>query len=74
MPLNQSADVLHDTFTMAKNRFLALERKLNKSAPSYRKMYNDFMSEYLGLGHMSRISEYSSPCYFLPHHGVLQGT
>ncbi|XP_045541887.1 uncharacterized protein LOC123723351 [Papilio machaon] len=30
------------------------------------------MNEYLSLGHMSRVSQYSSPYYFLPHHGVLR--
>lgn len=70
IPLSESADVLGDTFTMAENRFLALERKLLRSAPAYRKMYIDFINEYLSLGHMSRISDYNKICYFLPHHGV----
>ncbi|CAG9114803.1 unnamed protein product [Plutella xylostella] len=72
IPLCESADVLGDTFSLAQNRFYALERKLNRCAPEYKQLYVDFMSEYLNLGHMSLIDEYAKPCYFLPHHGVFK--
>lgn len=35
-------------------------------------MYSDFLTEYLQLGHMTRIDTLTSPCYFLPHHCVLR--
>lgn len=72
IPLAESSDTLGDTYTLALNRFHALERKLDKSTPEYKKLYCDFMNEYLDLGHMSRVSHYPSPNYFLPHHGVLR--
>ncbi|KAJ8733938.1 hypothetical protein PYW07_014489 [Mythimna separata] len=71
IPLNESADSLGDTFTLAENRFRSLERKLAR-APEYKKMYAAFLQEYIDLGQMSRISSYSSPTYFLPHHGVFR--
>lgn len=71
LPLKESPDSLGNSYSMALKRFFALERKLNKS-PLYKKMYSDFIREYLDLGHMSRIESYSSPHYFLPHHGVFR--
>lgn len=51
IPLKESADELRDTFSVAENRFLELERKLIRSSPSYRQMCCNFMKEYLSLGH-----------------------
>nr|XP_053617339.1 uncharacterized protein LOC128679254 [Plodia interpunctella] len=72
IPLCESADVLGDSYTTAEKRFLSLERKLQRGPSDYRKMYYDFMSEYLTLGHMTRVSSFESPYYFLPHHGVFR--
>lgn len=72
IPLAESSGTLGDTYTLALNRFHALERKLDKSTPEYKKLYCDFMNEYLSLGHMSRVNHFPSPNYFLPHHGVLR--
>lgn len=72
IPMKESPDLLGETFSLAENRFLALERKLQRSAPEYKKLYCDFMSEYIGLGHMTRIDNYLTPHYFLPHHGVFR--
>lgn len=71
IPLRESADALGDSFYMAKSRFLSLERKLER-LPSFKKMYHDFIQEYIDMGHMTRINEYSWPYYFLPHHGVFR--
>lgn len=71
IPVRNTLDELGDSYDIAKNRFLSLERRLERS-PEYKKMYCDFMQEYLGLGHMTRIENYASPHYFLPHHGVLR--
>nr|XP_049704894.1 uncharacterized protein LOC126056305 [Helicoverpa armigera] len=72
IPLAEPSDTLGDTYALALNRFHALERKLDKSTPEYKRLYCDFMNEYLSLGHMSRVNSYPSPNYFLPHHGVLR--
>nr|XP_053606381.1 uncharacterized protein LOC128672900 isoform X2 [Plodia interpunctella] len=69
IPLKESADSLGDSYTLAKNRFFSLERKLERS-PDYKRMYVEFMREYEALGHMERIDMPKSPNYFLPHHGV----
>lgn len=72
-PLKESADSLGDSYQVAENRFLSLERKLNRSS-ILRNMYTDFMNEYLSLGHMSRLNNFTHdmPHYFLPHMGVLR--
>lgn len=72
IPLAEPSDTLGDTYALALNRFLALERKLDRCSNEYKTLYCDFMNEYLRLGHMSRVSQYTSPYYFLPHHGVLR--
>ncbi|KAJ8736653.1 hypothetical protein PYW08_007309 [Mythimna loreyi] len=72
IPLREPAEVLGDSYEVAKTRFLSLERKLERN-PQYKQLYSDFMREYLSLGHMTRINnDYKMPNYFLPHHGVLR--
>ncbi|CAI6349887.1 unnamed protein product [Macrosiphum euphorbiae] len=63
---------LHDNLfpgsrAVAAKRFDHLERKLS-SNDRMRTKYNDFMSEYLSLGHMSVAS--TPGRYFIPHHAV----
>jgi len=53
--------------TVAAKRFEYLERKLS-SNDQMRTKYNNFMSEYLSLGHMSVAS--TPGLYFIPHHAV----
>nr|XP_049699136.1 uncharacterized protein LOC126055167 isoform X1 [Helicoverpa armigera] len=71
MPLKQSPDCLGDSYKMAKQRFLYLEKKLDRS-PQYKRMYCEFMQEYEQLGHMTRVEEGNlpKPYYIIPHHGV----
>ncbi|XP_063378248.1 uncharacterized protein LOC134665279 isoform X1 [Cydia fagiglandana] len=71
LPLKESADALGDTYDVARSRFLSLERKLER-LPDYKKMYCDFMREYIELGHMSLIHTYTKPYCFLVHHSVLK--
>jgi len=58
---------------MAKQRFLAVVRRLNAN-PQLKRDYAAFMQEYLELGHMTEIEHNSikHPAYFLPHHGVIR--
>ncbi|XP_037298293.1 uncharacterized protein LOC119190433 [Manduca sexta] len=72
IPLKESSDTLSDSFHRAKRCFLAIERR-NRKNPSLDKMYKDFMSEYISLGHMSQCQvEEDNVSYFIPHHGVLR--
>ncbi|XP_045501378.1 uncharacterized protein LOC123698678 [Colias croceus] len=75
IPLKESPELLGDSYTMAKNRFLSLERKLDR-LPNYKTLYSEFITEYETLGHMTLIETenipdlLSKPHYILPHHGV----
>lgn len=69
IPFKSSPATLGESFSRAERRFLALEKRLERD-PGYKKLYSDFMNEYIALGHMTRIQDYSNPHYFLPHHGV----
>ncbi|XP_062703701.1 uncharacterized protein LOC134286146 [Aedes albopictus] len=68
-------DRLGDTQAIATRRFMALERRLDTD-PAVKKMYIEFIDEYLRMQHMREISprELSTfpVTYFLPHHAVLK--
>jgi len=73
LPFKAGAAELGDTLTMARCRFLSVERKLQRDE-KLREAYVMFMNEYLEMGHMERIDEPESPsrvCY-LPHHPVIK--
>lgn len=71
IPLKESPSNLGETFPQAVRRFMALENRLQNN-PNYKKLYSDFIHEYLDLGHMTRISTYDTQHYFMPHHGVFR--
>ncbi|XP_050554512.1 uncharacterized protein LOC126911949 [Spodoptera frugiperda] len=71
IPFRQSPESLGDSYTQAERRFLALEKRLQRSS-DYKSLYSNFMQEYLSLGHMTQVDSYESPCYFMPHHGVFR--
>ena len=72
LPFKSNPNILGNSYEIAKRRFLALERKVNKT-PEMREMYIDFMKEYIHLGHMSPIKEIPrSPHYFIPHQCVIR--
>ncbi|XP_062703548.1 uncharacterized protein LOC134286002 [Aedes albopictus] len=66
---------LGDSRNIAMKRFLSLERRLTAD-PELKRMYRDFIHEYLQMGHMEEIvgDEESSalPEYFIPHHCVIK--
>lgn len=75
LPFKQSTSALGSSLAMAVKRFFNLECKLIKDA-NLAKQYNDFMTEYLKLGHMEPVPD-SNECEahnFLPHHAVLKDT
>lgn len=71
IPFKQSPELLGKTFQQAEKRFIALENRLQRNE-NYKKLYCEFINEYIKLGHMTRITEYNSPHYFMPHHGVFR--
>lgn len=75
VPLEQVNDYLGDSFNLALNRFLNLEKKLHKNETLFQQ-YKKFIDEIieLGHGHYVDIQDYdfqNDPIYFLPHHAVL---
>ena len=68
---------LGDSYNIALKTLMSMERKFDKN-PVLKEEYEKFMSEFERLGHMKLapiqdVNSYSD-CYFLPHHGVLQGS
>lgn len=65
---------LGDSEEIATKRLYGLERRLERDL-ELRKQYNDFMTEYITLGHMEKVDDDSRAnvkrC-FLPHHPVLR--
>jgi len=74
LPVNTSTDMLGNTLIMATNRFLSVERRLQRD-DKLRTEYTRFMGEYLEMGHMKEVpSEVKPPVHscYLPHHAVLK--
>lgn len=73
LPFRDNTPSFIDTRSLALNRFLSLERRLVRNSALY-KEYSDFMKEYLDLGHMEPVSEYTKTphTYYIPHHCVLK--
>ncbi|XP_053968194.1 uncharacterized protein LOC128869650 [Anastrepha ludens] len=73
LPFKTDRKLLGHSYETAARRFQALERRTLKD-PVLRKMYLDFMQEYLELGHMSPPNNRpsSEPHYFIPHQCVLR--
>ncbi|XP_058837171.1 uncharacterized protein LOC131693407 [Topomyia yanbarensis] len=69
---------LRDNRFNAQRRFLALERKLDAN-PAFRTQYEEFIHEYLSLGHMREVTSeemaaenHDLPRYYLPHHAIIR--
>lgn len=71
IPFKSSPSTLGETRKTAENRFYALEKRLERN-PEYKKMYTDFIHEYIRLGHMTKVHTYGSIHYFMTHHGVFR--
>lgn len=72
IPFKKTPNVLGGSLNRAKHCFMSLERRI-KSKPLYNKMYVEFMSEYLLLGHMTECRQIiPENNHFIPHHGVLR--
>ncbi|GBP97208.1 hypothetical protein EVAR_67633_1 [Eumeta japonica] len=73
LPFSENPSILGRSKTIAFNRFLSLEKRLNLN-PELRTEYHKFMKEYESLGHMEEIEEHEIPDlhYVMPHHCVLK--
>lgn len=72
IPFKGNLERLAESRTRAIQRFYSLEKRLDKNE-TVKKMYQDFIKEYVSLGHMSEISEKVDRLeYFLPHHKVMK--
>jgi len=67
VPLPFRSSLSDGSRQVAVKRFESLERKLTAD-PQLRKLYIDFMREYISLGHMSVAT--SPGVYYIPHHAV----
>lgn len=73
LPFIQDPKVLGNSQIVAKRRFFALERKLERDQ-HLKEQYHGFLKEYLKLGHMKYCTDQiaMSAGYYLPHHCVLR--
>lgn len=64
---------LGDSKEIAKQRLKQLERRFNRNS-GLREKYNEFMEEYLELGHMREATtcEQRANGYYIPHHSVIK--
>ncbi|XP_055910706.1 uncharacterized protein LOC129945071 [Eupeodes corollae] len=71
LPFKEAPTCLGESKDIAFRRFIALERRLANS-PDLKKLYKQFIEEYLQLGHMQEVSlsQIAKPYYFLPHHCI----
>ncbi|KAK2578819.1 hypothetical protein KPH14_011853 [Odynerus spinipes] len=75
LPFNQKQGLLGSSYNNALRRFYALERKFERNQ-DIQKQYNEFLSEYERLGHMTDITDkaHEHEGYYLPHHAVIKGS
>ncbi|XP_052750978.1 uncharacterized protein LOC128200720 [Galleria mellonella] len=76
LPFLSNKPSLGDSVPLAKKRFLAMEKRLQRN-DSLRKKYVDFMRDYAENGHMSlcvgKPEDYVSGCfYIICHHGIFK--
>ena len=74
LPFNNNALPLGDSLSIAKKRFLSLEKRLSK-LPEVKNQYIDFTNEFLSLGNMEVIPPNETDIkpadsFYLPHHFV----
>jgi hypothetical protein len=76
IPWKPNAPQLGDSYTKALGFYLAQERRLSKD-PEHKKMSDDFMREYLELGHMIPIPpekqrDMTGDAYYIPHFSIMK--
>ncbi|XP_055590011.1 uncharacterized protein LOC129742175 [Uranotaenia lowii] len=75
LPLKDNYNQLGESRNLALNRFLKLELRFEKD-PVLHKQYNEFMYNYLEMGHMEMVPNndlnLDQPHFYFPHHPVLR--
>lgn len=74
LPFKENSALLGNSKTAALQRLFAIERKFIKS-PKLQKDYQEFMSQYVNLGHMEEVKDLGvaeDKSYYLPHHAVVK--
>lgn len=73
IPFTENGPQLGNSKNRATARLLQLEKRLERN-DTLRKDYNDFMQEYLALGHMREVpkNEYNAGKYYIPHQPVIR--
>ncbi|XP_050515055.1 uncharacterized protein LOC126890243 [Diabrotica virgifera virgifera] len=73
LPFRESPPCLKDSYDVALNRFISLERRLFRQ-PGLQKEYSSHMQEYIDLGHMQLVpeGEKTKGKYYIPHHCVVK--
>lgn len=71
LPFSRSPEILGHSKMIAEKRLATIVRKC-RSDDDYSKQYNEFMEEYISLGHCQEIVRpiTDSPHYFIPHFAV----
>ncbi|XP_011858745.1 PREDICTED: uncharacterized protein LOC105556271 [Vollenhovia emeryi] len=71
---NQLIDKLGESRSIATSRLKGLEKRF-KRQPELKREYNQFIKEYISLGHMRKMDsppDESAPFFYLPHHCVFK--
>ncbi|XP_050518911.1 uncharacterized protein LOC126893015 [Diabrotica virgifera virgifera] len=73
LPFRESPPCLKDSYDVALNRFISLERRLFRQ-PGLQREYSSHMQEYIDLGHMQFVleGEKTKGKYYIPHHCVVK--
>ncbi|XP_062538146.1 uncharacterized protein LOC134206445 [Armigeres subalbatus] len=75
LPFRDSIDQLGDSRSLAFKRFLSSEKRISNDI-EMKRMYQDFLKEYVDLGHCHEIREEDDAPgqrnYYFPHHAVLK--
>ncbi|XP_060836320.1 uncharacterized protein LOC132918983 [Rhopalosiphum padi] len=74
LPLKSEVKNIGDTLSMAKSRFLSVERRLQQDE-SLKEAYVSFMKEYENAGHMHEVHSndpVAENIFYLPHHPVVK--
>lgn len=73
LPFKDQPEILGSSSEIARSRFLALERKLEKN-PALRVQYNDAISDLLVANQLEICKNDDNKGYFVSHHAILKVT
>lgn len=73
LPFKQNKQKLGNSRRVALAQLMQLERRFKGDA-KYKKLYIEFINEYIEMGHMKlcKVLKPDDECYYLPHHAVFK--